>query len=149
MTFLLIVLGEARWIFVCVTVRGRWKVVAERLGLRGSEIEFLDERYPNPSQATLEFVAHRYGLNVDDLYDLLTECEMPVLADILWPEVCVTVLLGASRRPSFVHYLLFCGFYICVFPSQWCKKRCYLLRCPCCQVPIQSLPMKEHHCECS
>ncbi|XP_015748721.1 PREDICTED: uncharacterized protein LOC107328511 isoform X3 [Acropora digitifera] len=68
---------------VDLTVRGRWKVVAERLGLRGSEIEFLDERYPNPSQATLEFVAHRYGLNVDDLYDLLTECEMPVLADIL------------------------------------------------------------------
>ncbi|XP_074612399.1 uncharacterized protein LOC141866762 [Acropora palmata] len=43
------------------------------LGLRGSEIQFLDER----------FVAHFYGLNVDGLYDVLTECEMPVLADIL------------------------------------------------------------------
>ncbi|XP_044173305.1 uncharacterized protein LOC114955871 isoform X2 [Acropora millepora] len=60
---------------------GRWKVVAERLGLRGSEIEFLDERYPNPSEATLAFVAHYYGMNVDYLYDVLTECGMPVLAD--------------------------------------------------------------------
>ena len=69
--------------FVCVTVGGRWKVVAERLGLRGSDIEFLDARYPNPSEATLAFVAHYYGMNVDYLYDVLTECGMPVLADIL------------------------------------------------------------------
>ena len=69
--------------FVCVTVRGRWKVVADRLGLTGSEIEFLDERYPNPGEATLAFVAHRCGMNVDDLYDVLTECGMPVLADVL------------------------------------------------------------------
>ncbi|XP_015775516.1 PREDICTED: uncharacterized protein LOC107353686 isoform X3 [Acropora digitifera] len=66
-----------------LTVGGRWKDVADRLGLRGSEIQFLDERYPNPSEATLAFVAHFYGLNVDGLYDVLTECEMPVLADIL------------------------------------------------------------------
>ena len=65
--------------FVCVTVGGRWKVVAERLGLRGSDIEFLDD----PSEATLAFVAHYYGMNVDYLYDVLTECGMPVLADIL------------------------------------------------------------------
>ena len=69
--------------FVSVTVGGRWKDVADRLGLRGSEIQFLDERYPNPSEATLEFVAHFYGMNVDGLYDVLTECGMPVLADIL------------------------------------------------------------------
>ena len=69
--------------FVSVAVGGRWKVVADRLGLRGSEIEFLDERYPNPSEATLAFVAHFYGMNVNGLYDVLTECEMPVLADIL------------------------------------------------------------------
>ena len=69
--------------FVCVTVGGRWKVVADRLGLRGSEVEFLDERYRNPSEATLAFVAHFYGMNVDGLYDVLTECGSPVLADIL------------------------------------------------------------------
>ena len=66
--------------FVSVTVGGRWKDVADRLGLRGSEIQFLDERYPNPSEATL---ARLHGMNVDDLYDVLTECGLPVLADIL------------------------------------------------------------------
>ena len=69
--------------FVSVAVGGRWKVVADRLSLRGSEIQFLDERYPNPSEATLDFVAHLYGMNVYGLYDVLTECEMPVLADVL------------------------------------------------------------------
>ena len=69
--------------FVSVTVGGRWKDVADRMGLRGSEIQFLDERYPNPSEATLDFVAHFQGMNVDGLYDVLAECGMPMLADIL------------------------------------------------------------------
>ena len=68
--------------FVCVTVGDQWKVVADRLGLRVSEIQFLDERYRNPSEPTLEYGARRYGMNVDDLYDVLTECEIPILADI-------------------------------------------------------------------
>ncbi|XP_015755712.1 PREDICTED: uncharacterized protein LOC107335204 [Acropora digitifera] len=72
-----------RHLTIDLTVGGRWKDVADRLGLRGSEIQFLDERYPNPSEATLDFVAHFYGMNVDGLYDVLTECGMPVLADIL------------------------------------------------------------------
>ncbi|XP_015775988.1 PREDICTED: uncharacterized protein LOC107354090 isoform X3 [Acropora digitifera] len=72
-----------RHLTIDLTVGGRWKVVADKLGLRGSEIQFLDERYPNPSEATLDFVAHYQGMNVDGLYDVLTECEMPVLADIL------------------------------------------------------------------
>ncbi|XP_067027267.1 uncharacterized protein [Acropora muricata] len=66
-----------------LTVGGRWKDVADRLGLRRREIQFLDERYANPSEATLDFVAHYQGMNVDGLYDVLTECGMPVLADIL------------------------------------------------------------------
>ena len=69
--------------FVSVTVGGRWKVVADRLGLGGSEIQLLYERYPIPSEATLDSVAHLYGMNVDGLYDVLIECGMPVLADIL------------------------------------------------------------------
>ena len=68
--------------FVCVSGKDlRWKVVAERLGLRAKEIAFLDMRYPNPTQAALAFVAQYHGLNVDDLYDVLTECGMPKLAD--------------------------------------------------------------------
>ena len=70
--------------FVCITVTDwQWKVVAERLGLRANEIKFLDMRYPNPSEAALTFVAQYRGMNVDDLYDVLTECGMPMLADIL------------------------------------------------------------------
>ena len=70
--------------FRCVSVtEWQWKVVAERLGFRANEIKFLDMRYRNPSEAALAFVTHHHGTNVDDLYDVLTECGMPVLADIL------------------------------------------------------------------
>ena len=70
--------------FVCVAVTDwQWKVVAERLGLRTKEIEFLDMRYPNPCEALLKFVAQYQGMNVDCLYDVLTECGMPKLADTL------------------------------------------------------------------
>ena len=67
-------------LFVSVT---DWQVVAERLGLRVEEIRFLDMRYRNPSEAVLTYAASYCGMNVDDLYDVLTECGMPVLADIL------------------------------------------------------------------
>ncbi|XP_015774844.1 PREDICTED: uncharacterized protein LOC107353039 isoform X2 [Acropora digitifera] len=61
----------------------QWKIVAERLGLRAKDIAFLDMRYPNPSEAALAFVAQYRGMNVDYLYDVLTECGMPALADTL------------------------------------------------------------------
>ncbi|XP_067049423.1 uncharacterized protein [Acropora muricata] len=61
----------------------QWKVVAERLGLRAKEIAFLDMRYPNPCEAALAFVAQYRGMNVDYLYDVLSECGMPALADTL------------------------------------------------------------------
>ena len=70
-------------LFVCVAGGEEWKVVATRLGLSANEIRFLDMRYPNPFDTVLAFVSQMSGLNVDDLYDVLTECEMPVLADIL------------------------------------------------------------------
>ncbi|XP_044171704.1 LOW QUALITY PROTEIN: uncharacterized protein LOC114948667 [Acropora millepora] len=60
----------------------QWKVVAERLGLRAKEIAFLDMRYPNPCEAALAFVAQHSRMNVDYLYDVLTECGMPALADL-------------------------------------------------------------------
>ena len=70
--------------FVCVSVTGwQWRGVAEKLGLRPFEIEFLDMRYKNPCDAALAFLTQRDGMNVDDLYDALTECGMPMLADIL------------------------------------------------------------------
>ncbi|XP_044175060.1 uncharacterized protein LOC122958332 isoform X2 [Acropora millepora] len=60
-----------------------WKVVAERLGLSAKEIRYLDVRVRNPCEAALSFVSQRHCMNVDDLYDVLNECGMPVLADIL------------------------------------------------------------------
>ena len=70
--------------FVCVSVTDwQWKVVAERLGLRANEIKFLDMRYRNPCEAALFTAAKYRAVNVDDLYDVLTECGMPVLADNL------------------------------------------------------------------
>ena len=73
-----------QWVLCCVSVTDwQWKVVAERLGLRAKDIAFLDMRYPNPCEAALAFVAQYRGMNVDDLYDVLTECGMPALADTL------------------------------------------------------------------
>ncbi|XP_044175090.1 uncharacterized protein LOC122958348 [Acropora millepora] len=63
--------------------REEWKVVAERLGLSAYEIRFYDERVRNPCEAALSHVSQRHCMNVDDLYDVLTECGVPVLADIL------------------------------------------------------------------
>ena len=68
--------------FVCVSA-WQWKVVAERLGLRANDIKFFDMRCQNPSEAALTFVAQYRALNVDYLYDVLIECGMPALADIL------------------------------------------------------------------
>ncbi|XP_044178397.1 uncharacterized protein LOC114949237 isoform X3 [Acropora millepora] len=45
----------------------QWKVVAERLGLRANEINFLDMRYPNPYEAALAFVVQYHDMTVDYL----------------------------------------------------------------------------------
>ena len=69
--------------FVFVAGGEEWKVVAERLGFSAKEIRYLDVRMRNPCDAALDFVSQKNYMNVDDLYDVLTECGMPVLADIL------------------------------------------------------------------
>ena len=70
-------------LFVCVAGGEEWKVVAEKLGLSAREIRYLDARLRNPCDAALSVVSQRRCMNVDDLYDVLTECGMPVPADIL------------------------------------------------------------------
>ena len=71
-------------LFVCIAGGGEeWKDVAERLGLSATEIRFLDAREKNPCDAALSFVSQRCCMNVDDLYNVLVECGMPVPADIL------------------------------------------------------------------
>ncbi|XP_068708431.1 uncharacterized protein [Montipora foliosa] len=60
-----------------------WKDVAEKLGLSPTEIRYLDKRTLNPCDAALDFSSQRCHINVDDLYDTLTDCGYPVLADTL------------------------------------------------------------------
>ena len=69
--------------FVCLVGGEEWKVVAERLGFTAPEIRFLDQRTRNPFEAALMYHIQRNPMKVDDLYDILTECGYPVLADIL------------------------------------------------------------------
>ena len=48
--------------------------------MNSREIRFLDNRTLNPADAVLSYIA-KEGLTVGDLYDVLNECELPVLAD--------------------------------------------------------------------
>ena len=61
-----------------------WKLVAEKLGLTADEIRFLDIRTLNPAEAMLAYIASTYPqVTVRHLYDVLTACEVPVVADRL------------------------------------------------------------------
>ena len=56
-----------------------WKIVADRLGFKDACIRFFDNRFRNP----VELILNVCGLNVGQLYDVLVECEFPLLADLL------------------------------------------------------------------
>lgn len=61
-----------------------WKLVAANLGLTPDEIRFLDNRTLNPAEAMLAYIASTYPqVTVRHLYDVLTACKLPVLADLL------------------------------------------------------------------
>lgn len=60
-----------------------WKIFAEKLRLTPEEIRFLDHRILNPADAALGYIAQKYQITVGDLYYLLTECGLPVVADLL------------------------------------------------------------------
>ncbi|XP_078360425.1 uncharacterized protein LOC144644773 [Oculina patagonica] len=60
-----------------------WKVVAESLGLTPREIRFLDNRTLNPCDAALVFIANQRPTSVGGLYDVLNECGLPMIADLL------------------------------------------------------------------
>jgi len=67
---------------VCVVGGEEWKLVAEELGLTPKEIRFLDKRTLNLLDAALTFVAKQRHITVGDLYDLLSECGFPLIADL-------------------------------------------------------------------
>ena len=71
--------------FVHVAAAGddKWKLVAEKLGLNQDEIRFLDLRHTNPVEALLTFTTNQRAMSVGELYNILCECGIPVIADTL------------------------------------------------------------------
>ena len=68
---------------VAVAADDKWKLVAEKLGLTQDEILFLDLRQKNPVEALLTFIANQRAMSVGELYNILCECGIPVIADKL------------------------------------------------------------------
>ena len=68
---------------VCVVGGPEWKEVAEELGLSPAEIRYLDNRTLNPCDAALAFIANQRYISVGHLYDMLSKCGYPVIADLL------------------------------------------------------------------
>ena len=64
-------------------VRGRWKLMAERLGFSQIDMCFFDERVVNPSNVVLGVVAKHRHLSVGEIYDILVDCELPAIADLM------------------------------------------------------------------
>lgn len=73
---------EPLYIF-CLAGGDEWKLVAERLGLDQEKIRFLDNRTLNPADILIGYIANQRHLTVADLYEVLCDCELPVIADTL------------------------------------------------------------------
>ena len=67
----------------CYAGGDEWRVVAEKLGLSPKQIRYLEKRTLNPCDAALAFISQRCYISVGELYDLLNECGLPVVADNL------------------------------------------------------------------
>ena len=63
--------------------REEWKMVAEGLGLTPAQIHSLDHRVANPMAVVLISVGKRSSVRVETLYDLMTDLELPEVADLL------------------------------------------------------------------
>ena len=72
-----------RFLFTIVAGGDKWKLVAEKLGLNNEEIRFLDERNMNPVDALLGFIVNQRYMSVGELYQVLCDCGIPVIADKL------------------------------------------------------------------
>ena len=60
-----------------------WELFAEKLGLTPEEIRFLDKRTRNQVLQVLISATQKYIITVGDLYDVLKDCGLPVIADFL------------------------------------------------------------------
>ena len=57
--------------------------LAEGLGLTPPEIRFLEKRTLNPMGAALSFIPKQRFVSVGELYKLLNERDLPMLANLL------------------------------------------------------------------
>lgn len=69
--------------FSYVSGGNEWKIVAEKLGLTPQQIRYLDNRIRNPADALIGHIAHQRYLSVGELYDVLCDCDLPLVADLL------------------------------------------------------------------
>ena len=60
-----------------------WELFAEKLGLTPEEIRFLDKRTRNQVLEVLISATQKYIITVGNLYDVLKDCGLPVIADFL------------------------------------------------------------------
>ena len=60
-----------------------WELFAEKLGLTPEEIRFLDKRTRNQVLEVLIYATQKYIITVGDLYDVLKDCGLPIIADFL------------------------------------------------------------------
>jgi len=72
---------QGRQLTISLSGGDEWKPIAEKLGLNPQEIRYIDKRLLNPFEAVICYVAGRRGLTVGDLYDVLSDCGVPRLAD--------------------------------------------------------------------
>ena len=73
------------FVFVVVVIVGgdEWKLLAAKLGFNSDKIRFLNNRTLNPAEAVLGYITRERYVTVGKLYDVLNECGLPVIADIL------------------------------------------------------------------
>ena len=60
-----------------------WKHLAEKLGVAPHEIRYIDNRLMNPCEAAIQFISEQRYITVGELYDTISECGLPLVADIL------------------------------------------------------------------
>lgn len=60
-----------------------WKVLAERLGMESTAIQYLDSRSNNPADEVLRYWEVKAHSTVGALYDILVEIGCPLIADLL------------------------------------------------------------------
>lgn len=69
------------FLFFLVAGDDKWKFVAEKLGLSQEEICYLDKRTQNPVEGLIGFIAGQRFMSVGELYKVLCDCGVPLIAD--------------------------------------------------------------------